>query len=428
MNATIRPRGPLRGEVVVPGDKSISHRALILGALAEGDTSIRGLATGQDVQSTMACLRALRVDIEARGDDVIVHGVGHQGFAPPSAVLDARNSGTTMRLLAGLLAGQPFRSAITGDASLRRRPMQRIIEPLVRMGAEVVAQPGGLPPLTIAGGGLRAIDYELPVASAQVKSCVLLAGLLAAGTTSVVEPAPSRDHTERMLAAFGVNVLREGRRIMLGGGQRLRGGVRMQVPGDLSSAAFYMAAAATLPKSDLVVRGVGLNPTRTGFLSVLRSMGGRVEILSQKVEHHEPSGDLRIRFSRLRAVQVKGGLIPAVIDEIPILAVLATQAEGRTEIRDAQELRVKESDRIRSIADGLRRMGARIEELPDGMVIEGPTPLHAASVDSYGDHRVAMALAVAGMLCDGEIVIHNAEAVSVSFPQFFSQLEDLSNA
>jgi 3-phosphoshikimate 1-carboxyvinyltransferase len=412
---------------VVPGDKSISHRALILGALAEGETCIRSLADGDDVRSTMRCLLALGVAVESEADQVVVDGTGSRGLAPPGEVLDAGNSGTTMRLLAGVLAGHPFNSEITGDDSLRRRPMKRVVEPLTRMGAHIESQPGGYPPLAIHGTSLKPITYELPVASAQVKSCVLLAGLLSSGSTTVIEPTPSRDHTERMLAAFGATITRDSHRITIRGGQRLEGR-EIPVPGDFSSAAFFLAAATIIPDSELVVRGVGLNPTRTGFLSVLREMGGDVEVLSHSVANNEPSGDLRVRFSRLRAVRVGGGTIPAIIDEIPILAVLATQAEGCTEIRDAGELRVKESDRIHAVVTGLRAMGGRVEELPDGMIIEGPSKLQAAEVDSYGDHRVAMAFAVAGLLCQSETVIRNARAVSVSFPRFFSLLEELVHA
>ncbi len=423
MELEIKPGGALRGTVCVQGDKSVSHRTLICGAIAEGQTRIHNLCPGRDVLSTVACLRQLGAEIEVNGTEAVVQGVGARGLQAPPAVLDAGNSGTTMRLLAGVLAGQPFAATITGDASLQQRPMARVIEPLTLMGAHIECRPGGLAPLRVHGARLRAISYTMPVASAQVKSAVLLAGLYAEGKTEVVEPTPTRDHTERLLPRFGARVLVAGNRVAVHGPVRLRGGT-VVVPGDLSSAAFLVAAAAVLPGSCLRVAGVGVNPTRTGAIDVLRMMGARIA-LEQEHTDGEPTADLLVEAGQLQGAEIGGELVPRLIDELPVLAVAATQAHGVTRIHGAKELRVKESDRIRAVAVNLQTMGAEVEELPDGLVIPGPQRLRGAVVDSFGDHRIAMSFAVAGLLADGSTRIHGAECVDISFPGFFALLEEL---
>ena len=436
MEQIINPARRIAGEVRVPGDKSISHRALMLAALAQGESVVRGLAPGKDVRSTARCLRALGVEISleaskasAGNEDfmAIIGGVGLHGLRPPRAPLDAGNSGTTMRLLAGILAGQPFESVLTGDESLCRRPMGRIVEPLRRMGAQVESRDGHAP-LRIQGppeGRLRAISYELPVPSAQVKSCVLLAGLYAEGFTTVAEPVPTRDHTERLLARLGVPIQRCEHRVTIAGPVKEElEPLEMRVPGDLSSAAFLIATAVLLPGSELLLRDVGVNPTRAGFLDALLRMGAPVEMLNEREEGGEPVADLLVRgASGLRAIELKEEEIPRLIDEVPLLAVLATQAEGVTVIRGAKELRVKETDRIRAIAFNLKRMGARVEELPDGLIIEGPQRLRGARLESFNDHRIAMAFAVAGLVAAGETIIEGAEWAGVSYPSFFEALE-----
>ncbi len=419
MDLTVSPAGRLAGRVRVSGDKSISHRAALVGALARGDTVIRNFLRADDCLHTLSCLKALGVSIADEGDGVVVHGAGARWREPPAA-LDAGNSGTTMRLLAGILAGQQFSAEITGDASLRRRPMDRVIEPLSQMGAHVVALgEGRFPPLRITGGPLRGITYTLPVASAQVKSAVLLAGLLAQGQTTVVEPTPTRDHTERMLAAFGAPVRRDGSRVSLtAAGLR---GREVDVPGDMSSAAFLLAAAAARPGSELTVEDVGLNPTRTGVLDVLRAFGAQVDVRETGERNGEPVGVVTVRGQPLRGVRIGGSLIPRVIDELPVLCVIAAVADGETVITDAAELRVKEADRIAVLARGLRALGGEVKEQEDGMTICG-SPLHGGRVASAGDHRIAMAFAVAGLLADGPVTVEGAESISVSFPQFVGAL------
>ncbi len=420
MDLTVVPAGALRGEVRVGGDKSISHRAALLGALAAGETTIANFLPSADCLSTLSCLRALGVEVHREGTTVTVAGCGGR-LRPPSQTLDAGNSGTTMRLLAGLLAGQPFTAEVTGDESLRRRPMDRVAEPLRRMGAQVeVLGDGRYPPLRITGGPLRAITYRLPVPSAQVKSAVLLAGLFARGETTVVEPVPTRDHTERLLSWLGVPVRRRGDRVTVR--PRRPRADRVEVPGDISSAAFLLAAAAARPGSDVVAPAVGVNPTRTGVLEALRAMGAEVEVRNRRDVCGEPVADVVVRGRRLRGVRLAGEAIPAVIDELPVLCVIAAVAEGVTEIADAAELRVKESDRIAVMAAGLRRLGADVEERPDGLRIRGGR-LGGGRVDCAGDHRVAMAFAVAGLLADAPVTVAGAEAVAVSFPDFPAALE-----
>jgi 3-phosphoshikimate 1-carboxyvinyltransferase len=423
MERRIQPARRISGEVRVPGDKSISHRALMLSALARGESSIRNLATGADVRSTVRCLRALAVDIHwETGSPVVVRGVGLRGLRRSRVPLDVGNSGTTIRLLSGILAGQPFESVLTGDESLRRRPMGRIIEPLERMGARIESTEGHAP-LQICGGSLRGIRYELPVPSAQVKSCLLLAGLYAEGETTVVESVATRDHTESLLAQMGAPLHRSGGEITIAGGGELDP-FEMSVLGDLSSAAFLIAAAALLPGSELLIRAVGVNPMRTGFLDALQLMGARIERLGVRDAGGEPVADLLVRGAAgLRAIEVHDEMIPRLIDEVPLLAVIATQAEGTTVIRDAEELRVKETDRLRATAQNLRRMGVEVEERPDGLMIPGPQRLRGARVETFGDHRIAMAFSVAGLVADGVTVIAGAEWANVSFPGFFDALK-----
>lgn len=423
MELVVSPARRLRGRVRVPGDKSISHRAALIGALARGDTVIHHFLRADDCLHTVSCLRALGVGIEDEGSRLIVRGMGPRWRAPMTP-LDAGNSGTTMRLLAGILAGQPFQTELTGDASLRTRPMDRIVEPLSQMGARIVASGDGrFPPLRISGGSLRGITYTLPVASAQVKSAVLLAGLLAEGPTTVVEPTPTRDHTERMLAAFGAPIRRDGDRVSVTAAA-LRGH-EVRVCGDISSAAFLLAAAAGMPGSELTIEHVGLNPTRTGFLDVLRALGAEVDVRQTGEDTGEPVGAVTVRGRRLRGVRIGGSLIPRVIDELPVLCVIATAAEGETVISDAAELRVKESDRIAVIARGLRALGGEVEERPDGLTVYG-SRLHGGRVGSAGDHRIAMAFAVAGLLAGGPVTVEGAESIKVSFPEFGRVLQEVT--
>ncbi len=413
----IEPGGRLSGTVRLPGDKSISHRAVMLGAIAEGVTEVSGLLEGKDVLATIAAFRAMGVNIEGpRQGRLTVHGVGLQGLRAPQRPLDLGNSGTSMRLLAGLLAGQPFTSVLTGDASLSRRPMGRVITPLTQMGASICGR-DGRPPLTIAGRRLRGIDYELPVASAQVKSCVLLAGLYADGETCITEPAPTRDHTERMLRALGYPLASPapGRWCLHGGG-RLRS-VSITVPADISSAAFFLAGAAMTPGSQLLLPGVGVNKTRTGVLNILHAMGADIEVLREREVGGEPVADLFVRGGALRGVTIEPDQVPLAIDEFPAIFVAAATAQGETVLRGAAELRVKESDRIQAMAEGLQRLGIDARPLPDGMVIRGGN-LQGGCVDSHGDHRIAMAFAMAALVAQGVIEVRDCANVATSFPNF----------
>jgi 3-phosphoshikimate 1-carboxyvinyltransferase len=424
----VEPATRVRGRVRPPGDKSISHRYALVSAMAEGVTTINGYSTGGDCASTLGCLRSLGVTIEqvgrdARGLRVTVAGRGPRGLLMPSTTLDAGNSGSTMRMLAGILAAHPFRASMTGDASLRRRPMRRVIVPLERMGARIHSS-DGRPPLTIEGTSrLSPIDLEPDVPSAQVKSCVLFAGLYTDGITRVVEPLPTRDHTERALEAFGVEVLRAGTAVAVRGGQRLAARI-VNVPGDISSAAFWMVAAAALPGSEITLEEVGLNPTRTGILEVIRRFGADVEVAEGRATAGEPVGTVTVRHFGLGAVEITPGEVPGVIDELPVLAALATHG-GELTVSGAAELRVKESDRISALANGLRRMGADIEEAPDGFHVRGGKKLHGGEVDAENDHRLAMAFAIAALGASGPTTIHDAGAAAVSYPEFFSVLESL---
>lgn len=435
MQLTVTAGDALRGEACLPGDKSIAHRALIAAALAEGESTIRGFDALDDGLCTLRALRACGVRIEESGPRTLrAWGRGLRGLQGPPAPLDCGLSGSTMRLLAGLLAGQPLAATLDGHEGLRRRPMERVTAPLALMGARIEGPDGGRhAPFTIRGGALRGIDYTLPVASAQVKSALLLAAINAEGETVLRSPAPSRDHTERMLARLGVPITVEGNTVRCRPA-RPWPGTDFCLPGDVSAAAFLLAAASLVAGSEVLLRDVGLNPTRTGFLDVLRAMGGNVQVTASKgprATGHgqpaggEPCGDLLVRAVGLRAVEVGGALIPNLIDELPILAVLATQAQGTTVVRDAAELRVKESDRIAALAEGLTAMGASFVPTGDGFVVHGPTPLHGALVDAQGDHRIAMALAVAGLVARGETVIAGAEAVAKSFPGFAATMRSL---
>jgi 3-phosphoshikimate 1-carboxyvinyltransferase len=410
----------------VPGDKSISHRVLLLSAIAEGKSRVDGFLPAADCLATLDAVRSLGVAVEERSPtSLTVHGVGLHGLQEPEKVLDCRRSGTTMRLLAGLLAGQRFLSVLSGAAQLRRRPMARIVKPLQSMGAVVLGRDGGrLPPLAIQGGDLCGIDYALPVASAQVKSAILLAALYARGATELSVPGPARDHTERMLAAMGV-VLEIGEGMVeIEPGQFLNP-VDVTVPGDVSSAAYLVVAASVLPGSEITIEGVGVNPTRTGLLDILRAMGADLTLADERVMGGEPIAQLRVRGAELHGVEVGGELVVRAIDEFPVLAVAATQACGETMVRDAAELRVKETDRIATTVRELRRLGAEIEPRPDGFVVHGPTLLKGAAVNSHGDHRLAMALAVAGLAARGETVVEDTACIADSFPGFARMLASL---
>lgn len=426
MRVQISPARRLSGSVALPGDKSISHRYAMLAALAEGETVVHNFASGADCRSTLGCLRALGVEIHAREGEVRIRGRGLDGLEPPAAALDAGNSGSTMRMLSGILAGQRFTSRIEGDASLSRRPMDRIIRPLAEMGARIEARQGRFPPLEIHGAPLRSIDYELPVASAQVKTCVLLAGLFAAGATTVREPVPTRDHTEIALREFGAAIEFGNRAVTVQGRPRLLAR-ELAVPGDLSSAAFFLAAALLVPDSRLVIEGVGLNPTRSALLDFLRSMGARIQVRNVSRKAGEPAGDILIEHSPVKGGVIDKGLTAALIDEIPVLAVLGAASREGLMVRDAGELRLKETDRIATVAENLRRMGVATEVMPDGLRVPGGQKFHAAELDSFGDHRIAMAFAVAALAADGESAILGAEAASVSFPEFFDILSGLTS-
>ncbi|MGN8885861.1 3-phosphoshikimate 1-carboxyvinyltransferase [Blautia sp. HCP28S3_G10] len=421
----IRKQSSLRGTLTVPGDKSISHRAVMFGALANGTTKISHFLEGADCLSTISCFRKMGIDIERNKDEILVHGKGLHGLCTPSGILDVGNSGTTTRLISGILAGQKFSSELDGDDSIRTRPMKRIMTPLNRMGADIASiRDNGCAPLRINGKNLHGIHYDSPVASAQVKSCVLLAGLYADGITSVTEPFLSRNHTEIMLNYFGAEVHSEGTTASVKP-EPVLDGREVKVPGDISSAAYFIAAGLLTPDSEILLRNVGINPTRAGLLKICMDMGADITLLNQSTEG-EPTADLLIRTSSLKGTIVEGEIIPALIDEIPMIAVMAAFAEGTTVIRDAQELKVKESDRIAVMVENLRRMGADIEGTDDGMIIHGGKPLHGAVIDSHLDHRVAMSFAVAGTVCDGTVDINGGDCVKISYPDFYNDLYSLS--
>lgn len=417
----------LSGSLAVPGDKSISHRAAILASLAENRSRLRNFLFARDTLSTLQALKALGVQIEyrSRANELIIEGAGLRGLEEPKNVIDTGNSGTTMRLLSGLLAGQPFLSILTGDESLRRRPMRRIIKPLREMGAKIISRSGEVAPLVILGGDLKGISYELPIASAQVKSAILLAALFAEGETILSGKVQSRDHAERLLNSVGVSVTENKGVLKLSPPERINH-LDLTIPGDFSSAAYFIVAALLISGSEVTIEKVGLNPTRTGLLEVLKKMGAQFKITTVGELTSEPLGEIKVKSSQLNGTRISGSAISYLIDEIPILALAMTQAKGLSEVRDAQELRVKESDRINAIATQLKKMGAHIEERPDGFIVEGPTKLRGCRVKSYGDHRIAMALLVAGLVGEGETVVEDSECIDVSFPGFTQALFSLA--
>ncbi len=415
-----RPRGRLQGSLTVPGDKSISHRSVMLGALAEGVTEVRDCLMGEDVRATMGAFRAMGVTIDELEDGRLlrIHGVGLNGLKAPTEVLDCGNSGTSMRLLCGIVAGAGLPATLSGDASLCRRPMRRVTEPLGLMGARIETAAQGTPPLHIQGGrALHGIDYVLPMASAQVKSALLLAGLFAAGETCVTEPAITRDHSERMLRGFGVEVAQSDSRVCIRGGQALRA-TSIVVPADISSAAFFLVGAALQGRETLTVRAVGVNPTRTGVLDILRLMGAKLSLDNPREIGGEPVADITVHPGELHGAEIPADLVPLAIDEFPALFVAAACARGRTVVTGAEELRHKESDRIETMARGLRALGVTVETLPDGMVIEGCQRLGAGTIEAHGDHRIAMAFAMASLRAEADITIHGASAIATSFPDF----------
>ena len=423
----IKKQTNLKGILTVPGDKSISHRAVMFGSLARGTTRISHFLEGADCLSTISCFRKMGIEIDRNKDEILVHGRGLHGLTTPTEILDVGNSGTTTRLISGILAGQTFTSELDGDDSIRTRPMKRIMTPLASMGADITSRlDNGCAPLIIHGRPLHAAHYDSPVASAQVKSCVLLAGMYADGITSVTEPFLSRNHTEIMLNYFGAEITSEGTTASIRPEPVLEGR-DIQVPGDISSAAYFIAAGLLTPGSEILLKNVGINPTRAGIIKVCMDMGADITLLNESTEG-EPTADLLIRTSSLKGTTIEGSIIPTLIDEIPMIAVMAAFAEGTTIIRDAQELKVKESDRIAVMVDNLRRMGADIEGTDDGMIIHGGHPLHGEGIDSHLDHRIAMSFAVAGTICDGTVEILNGECVNISYPEFYHDLYSLDSS
>lgn len=422
----IEKRTGIKKEIFVPGDKSISHRAIMLASLANGTTEITNFLQGADCLSTIQCFQKMGIEIENKNDRVRIKGKGLHGLSRPNGVLDVGNSGTTTRLMSGILAAQPFSVTINGDASIQKRPMGRIITPLSQMGAKIKSQKdNGCAPLDIEGSSLKGIHYQSPVASAQVKSAILLAGLYADGVTSVTEPYVSRNHTELMLRCFGVSVSTDGTTASLSGLSSTETaliGQQVFVPGDISSAAYFLAAALLVPNSEVLLKNVGINPTRDGILRVARAMGGNISLENERILGGEPAADLLVRSSALHGTTIGQDLIPALIDEIPIIAIMAAYAEGTTIIKDAAELKVKESNRIDTVVSNLKAMGAEVEATEDGMVIHGGKALHGASIDTKDDHRIAMSFAVAGLLADGSTSIQRAECVNISYPEFFHDL------
>lgn len=415
----------LKGEITVPGDKSISHRSVMFGSIAKGTTEIHNYLQGADCLSTISCFQKMGIDIENKGDTVLVKGNGLHGLKAPAEVLDCGNSGTTTRLISGILAAQDFDVILTGDQSIQKRPMKRIIDPLTMMGAKIESVNGnGCAPLKISGSHLHGIHYHSNVASAQVKSAVLLAGLYAEGETRLTEPYVSRNHTELMLSCFGADIKTAGTTAVIKPAPELYGN-KIDVPGDISSAAFFMAAGLMAPNSQILIKNVGINPTRDGILHVCREMGGNINLLRENTGSGEPTADLLVTSSQLHGITIGGAVIPTLIDELPMIAALACFAEGKTVIKDAAELKVKESNRIEVMVRNLTAMGADVEETEDGMIINGGKPLHGAVIDSKLDHRIAMTFAIAGLMADGETEILGAECVNISYPGFYSDLERL---
>ena len=426
---TINPTESINGQINVPGDKSISHRAVMIGSLAEGVTRIENFLMGEDCLNTLKAFRTMGIQAEVADDGTVtIHGNGLDGLREPEDVLDIGNSGTSIRIMSGVLSGQSFYSVITGDSSIRKRPMGRITEPLKKMGAQILGRgDGALAPLTIIGGDLKPIHYKTPVASAQVKSSILMAGLFADGYTTVTEPAQSRDHTERMLRFFGAEIQSDGLTHQLKGLPRLKSR-EIIVPGDISSAAYFLVATTITPGSEILVKDVGINPTRAGVLEALKQMGANIQVENCREVNGEPIADIRVSHSELYGATFKGDIIVTMIDEIPLLAVTATQAEGETVIRDAKELRVKETDRIAAITQELRKMGAEVEPLEDGMIISGNQKLRGAECESHGDHRIAMSVAVAALIADGETTIADIDCVETSFPGFWELLDSVRSS
>jgi 3-phosphoshikimate 1-carboxyvinyltransferase len=429
----VKPANRIKHKILIPGDKSISHRAAILGMLSQGETRITNFLKAEDCLNTLAACQQLGAGVDWQKEELIIQGCGREGLKPPGSVIDCGNSGTGVRLLTGVLAGQPFESIITGDEQIRRRPMQRIIDPLTRMGARIESEPGGFCPLRIRGGNLKAIDYISPVASAQVKSCIILAGLFAQGKTSVSSPGSSRDHTERLMRFFDVAVASgmtpgsgpgqpQNEKVIVDGRPKLNGR-KINIPSDISSAAFFMTAAALLPGTELKLKNIGVNPGRSGIIRVLEAMGAEIVMENQKQEAGEPVADLIIKGKGfLKSARIFGPMIPGLIDEIPVLAVAAAAAEGETVISDAAELRVKETDRISVLATELSSLGVAVEERPDGMLIQGGH-IRGGEVDSHGDHRLAMSLAIAGLVSEQGVTIKHTQCVNTSFPGFWEILE-----
>lgn len=424
MDKVISSKTGLKGSIKIPGDKSISHRAVMFGSLAKGDTTITGFLRGDDCMSTIACFKKLGIDIEVTEDKVIVHGKGLKGLSAPTETLDVGNSGTTIRLISGILSAQDFDSTLNGDASIQKRPMKRVINPLSLMGADIESTNEGYAPLTVHGKKLKAIEYTMPVASAQVKSAILLASLFAEGTTVINEPVASRDHTEIMLNYFGADIKNNNGIITSTPVEELYGN-DLEVPGDISSAAFFMVAGLVVPDSHIIIENVGINPTRTGIIDALRAMGGYVEILNERKSGGELVGDIEVKTSKLKATTLEGSIIPRMIDEIPVFAVAALCAEGTTVVKDATELKVKESNRIATMSEELGKMGVEIEETDDGMIIKGNQKLNGAVVYSHLDHRVAMSCAIAALIAEGDTTITDADCVGISFPNFYELLNIL---
>jgi len=416
----------LKGEITVPGDKSISHRGVMFGAIAEGITELTGFLDGADCRSTIACFRAMGIDITQEHDHVVIHGKGLHGLTSPKRMLDVGNSGTTTRLISGILAGQPFVSSLNGDESIQKRPMGRIITPLTQMGAYIKSiKDNGCAPLEIGGTPLHSIHYDSPVASAQVKSCVLLAGLYADGITSVTEPVISRNHTELMLKGFGADIKSNGLTASVQGNPRLIG-QKIVVPGDISSAAYFIVAGLICPNADLLIKNVNTNPTRAGIIQVSKDMGGNIELLNNRIVSGEPVADIHVTTSSLHGCEISGDIIPTLIDEIPVIAVMAACASGPTTIKDAAELKVKESNRIETVTENLRNMGCDITPTDDGMIIANQKPLHGALIKTYNDHRIAMSFAIAGLVANSETTFDNENCCVISYPNFFETLKALS--
>ena len=415
----------LKGEVTIPGDKSISHRSIMFGAIAEGTTEVTHFLEGADCLSTISCFQKMGIEIQRNKDTVLIKGKGLHGLSAPTGILDVGNSGTTTRLISGILAGQPFSSTLNGDASIQTRPMKRIIEPLTQMGADIKSEKNnGCAPLIIHGHTLKGISYQSPVASAQVKSCVLLAGLYADDKTSVTEPVLSRNHTELMLSAFGADITSNGTTASILPNPHLTG-QKIEVPGDISSAAYFIAAGLLVPNSEILIKNVGINPTRNGILKVAYAMGGKIEELNKRTVSGEPVCDLLVRSSNLHGTVIEGDIIPTLIDEIPVIAVMAAFADGTTTIKDAAELKVKETNRIDTVTENLKVMGCDITPTDDGMIINGGKPLHGATIHSHLDHRIAMSFAIAALAAEGETEIIDGECVNIAYPGVYQDLERL---